>query len=390
MHLSLYAHPFDLEALAARGGLAALRDLGFAEIALAVSYHDGRWLMPWHPAGRVRFLEDGTVHFRPRGDYGVLQPLPSSHVPASGPSPLEALCVAAPAAGMRVRAWTVLTHNSRLGLQHPELCVENAFGDRYPYALCPAQPAVQRYILTMLTDLGAHAGLHTIELEALGWMGWKHGSHHDKASFTPRGWLEYALSLCFCSHCRTAMRAECDGADPEVMRAWARDLCTNGIDAADAMAPPVESEPDAEAADAQLWSARAARITLAANLNRKIRAALPHVACAVQVHPATLFTGSQMPIQQTQALRANEYVITAYGEAPAAIAKLLTGETMHLVREQPKRLCIWPKAPQFTTDADLTRVRDLCAEHGIASLAIYHLGLLPWRTLARVAKIFAA
>ena len=59
MHLAIYAHPFDLDALRGIGGLARLRDLGFAEVAMATSYHDGRWLTPWHPAGRVRFLEDG-------------------------------------------------------------------------------------------------------------------------------------------------------------------------------------------------------------------------------------------------------------------------------------------------------------------------------------------
>ena len=196
MKLALYAHPFDLDALADHGGLQRLADLGFGEIALATSYHDGRWLQPWHPDGRVRFLEDGAVHFCPGDDYGLLRPLASSCVDA-GSSPLERLCTAAPAAGLVVRAWTVLTHNSRLGVAHPELCIENAFGDRYPYGLCPSQPEVQRYVRGIVRDLAAHAGLGAIELEAYGWMGHKHGSHHDKASFAPQGMLDYALStLC--------------------------------------------------------------------------------------------------------------------------------------------------------------------------------------------------
>jgi hypothetical protein len=107
----------------------------------------------------------------------------------------------------------------------------------------------------------------------------------------------------------------------------------------------------------------------------------------VQVHPARLFTGSQTPIMQTKGLKADEYVITAYGESPAGIDKLLAGEDMFLLRDRTKRLCIWPKVPQFTSDDDLLEVKELCARRGVASLAIYHLGLLPWRTIERTAKM---
>ncbi len=399
MQLALYAHPFDLDALAEHGGLRRLADLGFGEVAMATSYHDGRWLQPWHPNGRVRFLEDGTVHFRPAAEYGTVRPVASSAVPARGPSPLERLCIEAPKAGLQVRAWNVCTHNSRLGLLHPELCVENAFGDRYPYALCPAQPAVQQYVLGLARDLAAHEGLGAIEFEAFGWMGFKHSSHHDKASFAPRGLLEYALSLCFCEPCRARMQAE-DG-DPDATRAWALDQIQRAVEHADAMAPtPVldgieprlwdAGDPATLAAEAAILPVRSARITTLADLGRVVRQALPAgLTCAVQVHPKALFTGSQVPIAQTQGLRADEHVLTAYGESLDGIRQLLTGETMFLL-DNPrhrKRLCIWPKAPQCSTDDDLVRIRDLAAAHGIGAIAIYHLGLLPWRTIERVARV---
>jgi hypothetical protein len=56
----------------------------------------------------------------------------------------------------------------------------------------------------------------------------------------------------------------------------------------------------------------------------------------------------------------------------------------------PRRVCIWPKAPQFTGDQDLAKLRDLLRKHGVEALAVYHLGLLPWRTIERVAKAFTA
>ncbi|MGB3969794.1 MAG: hypothetical protein WBO45_23870, partial [Planctomycetota bacterium] len=248
MALALYLHPFDLEALAGVGGLRRLADLGCTEVALATSYHDGRWLMPWNPGGPVRFLEDGTVHFRPRGDYGLLAPKLSSSVPAHGPSPLEVLCGDAAKVGIRTRAWTVFTHNSRLGERHPGQCVQNAFGDHYRYALCPAQPAVQQFLVAMVRDLAAHAGLHTIELEALGQMGWKHSSHHDKASFAPAGLLDAALSACFCSACSVAMAAA--GHDVARVRGAVAAFVQAQVRDGDAMASPKLPSGPAELATA--------------------------------------------------------------------------------------------------------------------------------------------
>jgi hypothetical protein len=391
MRLAIYAHPFDLDALQGAGGLARLRDLGYGEVALAVSYHDGRWLQPWHPQGRVRFLEDGTVHFLPSGDYGVLQPLPSSEVPAHGPSPLEALCAAAPSIGLRVRAWTVGTHNTRLGSVHPELCVENAFGDRYPYALCPAQAAVQQYLTALVRDVGAHRGLQTIELEAFGQMGWKHSSHHDKSSFQPSGLLDAALSACFCTACRAEMLAA--GADPLATRAEVQALVRGCVDDGDALAPAkVPGRPEDAGGEPQwLAAVLAARARPVEAVARLVADAAPTTARAVQVHPHPWFTGSQLAASTAVAFPLDdERVITAYNEGPQQIEKLLGHDGLRAHAGSPKRLCIWPKAPQFTGDDDLRKVKALCARHGVASIAIYHLGLLPWRTIERAAKVLAA
>ncbi|MCA8951166.1 MAG: hypothetical protein KDE27_16790 [Planctomycetes bacterium] len=380
MKLAVYAHPFDLDALAGEGGLRRLADLGFAEIALATSYHDGRWLQPWHPQTRVRFLEDGTVHFRPRADYGVLQPLPSTAVPATGPSPLERLCGAAPAAGLTVRAWNVFHHNTRLGDSHPELAVENAFGDRHTYALCPAQPEVQRYALALAADLAAHDGLAAIELEAVGWMGWKHSSHHDKASFQPKGALLAALSYCFCAACRERIAAT--GGDPERARARACELVTAELERGDAMAPGPVLEGTGGLDE--VATARAATMhAFGADLRRAVATDL-----ALQVHPDPTFAGSQLPVAQVDGFGAQEFVVTAYGESLAATARLVAAAPIAALG--PKRLSIWPKAPQLASDEDLVKVRELCAQHGIDALAIYHLGLLPWRTIERAARVLQA
>tara|TARA_R110002072_G_scaffold87129_5_gene196662 strand:+ start:2561 stop:3739 length:1179 start_codon:yes stop_codon:yes gene_type:complete len=391
MQVALYVHPFDVTALDTHGGLDRLRDLGIGELSMATSYHDGRWLTPWHGERRIRFLEDGCVHFRANGDYGLLQPKQSGEVPDLGPSPLERLCHAAPAAGMRVRAWTVFGHNTRLGLLHPELTVENAFGDRYPYALCPSQPAVQQFHQSLVRDLARHSGLGSIELEALGQMGIQHSSHHDKKSFSPSGLLGFALSACFCTACLEVHQEV--GSDGEAVRANMRAFVAEQTTDADAMAPAKAPGSDAELNVDQremVESVLAVRAETIAVLAEAVTAASGPCERAVQVHPDRWFTGSQLSVESAQAFSGGEErVLTCYGEGPAQIAALLRHEGMQSMPGGKRRLCIWPKAPQFSTDEDLRKIKQLCADHGIDTVAIYHLGLLPWRTIERAAKMLS-
>jgi len=101
--------------------------------------------------------------------------------------------------------------------------------------------------------------------------------------------------------------------------------------------------------------------------------------------------GPQMPLAVLGPM-ADEAVFTCYGEGPDGIAKSLPGVAKHVQRRPGAklRLCIHPRAPQFTSDEDLVRVRALAAEHGVGSIAVYHLGLLPWPTIERVARVLRA
>jgi hypothetical protein len=73
-------------------------------------------------------------------------------------------------AGLRVEAWLVLTHSSAVGATAPEVTVHNAFGERYPYAL------------TLVDEVCANYDVPALMLEACGWLGFDHGSHHEKTS----------------------------------------------------------------------------------------------------------------------------------------------------------------------------------------------------------------
>jgi hypothetical protein len=125
-------------------------------------------------------------------------------------------------------------------------------------------------------------------------------------------------------------------------------------------------------------------------LGAAVVAASPRTARAVQVHPHPWFTGSQLGLDAAAGAfpPPDERVLTCYGDGPEAIQKTLASPGLTGVQQQ--RLCLWPKSPQFGSDEDLAKVRDLCRSSGVRSIAIYHLGLLPWRTLERAAKMLRA
>lgn len=419
MDLAIYAHPWDLRALAVHGGLARLRDLGFAEVALAVSYHAGRWFTPWQPDGMVRFLEDGTVHYRPTGDYGPLRPQPSSEVRDGEPSPLEWLCEYAPAAGLRARAWAVLTHNSRLGELHPDCCVENAFGDRYSYALCPSNAAVGSYAAAMVADLRRHQGLHAIELEALAALGHRHNSHHDKSSWAPDALSDVLLSTCFCAACRAGIAAlpyerPSGGRHPvgaelvEQLRSAFAAALRRRFGDGDCMQPAPARIDRMALLDAlqqefgkdvvALIGHRALTLTKRIVSLASVRGNGPRL--SAQTHYDALRGNAALPFAMLGQF-VQEAALTVYGSnldgIRTALPALLAARGQDqrptpLPKEQwpALRLCLHPKAPQFTTDDDLLAVKALCTEHGIAAISIYHLGLLPWRTIERVGKVLSA
>ena len=382
-----YLHPWDLEWLSSLGGTAALRDMGCTDLAFPAAYHAGRWTTPVGKDGLVRFLEDGVVYFRPGKGYGGLRPQPAATVPATGSTPLADCIAAARENGLEAHAWTVLFHNSRLGRAHPSSCAHNALGDAYEYSLCPARPEVQEYGLQLVRETAAHPGLDVVELEALGFMGYRHGSHHDKTSFRLDRYLDFLLSFCFCEHCCAGLAEQ--GVDGAVLGADIARMLRRELVDADAMAPAGRS--DAESGDqlrevlgeSRFSAMLRHRVATYGNLLTRMRGVLPDgVRLSVHLALDPLHSGSQiaMPLEAARSL-VDEVVVTHYGQSPAAMVECWKGLSAAGLRT---RLAIWPKAPEFSSDADLAAVANLVDEAGLDGVRIYHLGLLPWKTTERV------
>ncbi|WP_237774319.1 hypothetical protein [Actinosynnema sp. ALI-1.44] len=208
------------------GAAARYAELGVDAVALAAAYHTVRAATPLHPEHRLVDARHAAFYLPVRDEAWQgkrLRPAEPSWVAAdSYRSARDAL----KAAGLPVYAWTVLTHSSRLGNLHPDLTVVNAFGDRYPYALCPSNQDVAEYCLTLVEEIIALAEPDGIILEACGALGFVHGGHHEKTEGGDWGPIrQKLLSVCFCAGCtarypdasalREQIRTAVDAGEPE-------------------------------------------------------------------------------------------------------------------------------------------------------------------------------
>ena len=199
MNYSIYAYPWNLSPDNYQEKASEILSMGLQGISLAVSYHAGKFIQPLSDQQRVYFPEDGVVYFRPRLDYDRIKPVVSKQL-----EQVDILALLTERQDLCVNAWTVLFHNTRLGLLYPDVTVKNAFGDPYVYSLCPAHPDVRRYALTLCKDLARHYSINALLLETPGYLAYSHGFHHEFAQVPPHPRLEALLGLCFCDHCVSA------------------------------------------------------------------------------------------------------------------------------------------------------------------------------------------
>ncbi len=202
----IWMFPWDLEGREPDAVLDELEGLGLNAASLALAYHGGRMLLPRHPSRAVYEQHPGALYFPcDATGFGAIRPH-VSQLSGLVPPFLEA----AKRRGFPVYAWLVLCHNDFLGAQFPDCTIENAFGDRYSYALCPSHPAVRQYIVELCVQAAAVEGIRGLDLEALSYMGYDHASLHDKRGMTLFPQRIDALSLCFCRYCRGVMGKPAD------------------------------------------------------------------------------------------------------------------------------------------------------------------------------------
>ena len=195
---AIYAYPWDVAEIGVSAAVDRFLALGLDTVTITGSYHAGKFLRPHGRSGKVVFPEDGTNYFKPDlSRYGAIKPVENSML-SSGADIVREL---AGQSRMATNVWLVLLHNTRLGLQHPDFVVANAFGDRYIYNLCPSAPEARAYAIGLARDVTKSYPVSGVSLELRASFLTRMATITSSRSNRPNRWLDSQLGLCFCAHC---------------------------------------------------------------------------------------------------------------------------------------------------------------------------------------------
>ncbi|AYN41960.1 hypothetical protein D9753_27185 [Streptomyces dangxiongensis] len=386
MKASAFVYPWDVNG--DPGAPARIAGLGVGQVTLAAAYHSTRALTPRHPRHRIVTAEYAAVLYPPGGRWAGrgLRPYPAGRW-APGNAYGEAADALA-AAGLEVHTWVVLAHNSRLGAEHPDISVVNAYGDRYPWAPCIAQPATRAYLVDLAAEAAVRPGAHGTELESLGWYGLAHLHAHDKTAGVGLGEAgQYLMSLCFCPSCRVGYGAH--GLDADELAAAVRTalepLWRGAAD--DEGWPTVDRLLGADTAAAT----RAWRDTTAHTLQEEavtaVRAAAP-AGFQVLLHadPVSYHCGANAGVDPARILSVADGVVVPCtgGTAPLAPFAAHAGERTVLAANLTVVAGMGGGPGTLAADAARARAR------GATELRLYHAGLASDGDLEAVREALAA
>lgn len=362
MRVTGHAYPWDVVGDPAFPARA--RDLGVDSVTLAAAYHATRAATPLHPRHQIVDARHTALYRPVREPVWAgrrLRPIGPEWMDA--PDPYRQAATTLHAAGLRVDAWLVLTHDSRLGRACPDLAVVNCFGEPYPYALCPAHEEVRDYAVTLAAEAVRDAPVDGVSLEACGQLGVTHAGTHEK---TDGAWTPDAarwLSVCCCAACRTAWSAR--GLDPAGVLTTLR-----GAVHAQAHGTPGPSVSAAIAA-ALLAARHETADRLRAQILDGVRSAAPDAVLTLHAQPDPWATGPSPGLTPGAAKDVDRLLVPAWPTAPASAATVAaavaTGTPVDAY------VTVLPPAPPSDLPAHVDRL--LAA--GASGIALYHLGLAP-------------
>lgn len=200
MEYAVWAYPWDLLDEGVSEVADRLVDMNITEVNLATNYHHVQAFSPHNPERRT-FFARASSYFQPDDRYGELTPIPNKTMGRTDWINMVADRLADTA--LSLNSWTVGVHNSRLGMEHPDQTIKNAFGDALIFGLCPSKPAVQAYLTNIVADLADRDIFERIELETFDYFyGTGFGWHHEKFHARLGTLGEFLFGLCFCDCCR--------------------------------------------------------------------------------------------------------------------------------------------------------------------------------------------
>jgi hypothetical protein len=381
---AIYAYAWDIEERGVPAFLDEVQALGLNTVTLAGAYHAGKFLRPHGWQGKVYFPEDGTVYFKPAmAQYGVLKPQENSGVARRD------VFRALTDVGIPVNAWMVLLHNSRLGMLHPELCTENAFGDRYINSLCVSAPEARRFAVALCKDVTDSYPVMGVSIESPGFAPYVHGYHHEFALNRSNRWLDSQLGLCFCKHCLSGAHAA--GIQAEALRVRVKGdidgYLAGDLDFPDDMAEAfwvADTRSDGDLAAFLAW-----RCTVVTSLVAEIRAAVrKDAAVAVIPSVARPTGGAWYEGSDLRALADAAGIIEAcfYERSPDRVAADAWDVKRRLRGAGHIRGILRPDFPDLQSAGEVVAAVGALRAESIEDIAFYNYGHLRGRSLDRIGR----
>ncbi|MCR6489933.1 hypothetical protein M8542_44685 [Amycolatopsis sp. OK19-0408] len=359
MKVTGYAYPWDV---LEPGFAARARDLGVDEVAVALSYHSARAATPWS-ASHTAVVARHAAFYRPVREeaWGGKRLRPSTpDWVAAQDSGSDAVALLNEA-GIPAAAWIVLTHNSQLGYEHPDVVVRNCFGESYPWALCPSQPAVREYAATLTAEAVAGLELSSVILEACGPLGAVHQHQHEKTDGVWAPAVARLLSICCCDACASSWDLDADAVRAQLVEEVRRLVATGDLGVTADDLPPSLSQALLRTRQQATDALRAAVL---ASLPAGVRIVL-HGALDPWV------TGALPGLTPSAADDADAVVLFGWAPATGADAVAAAREAL------PERVAIgsYITAVAATPVPDIAAYVGELAKAGAAELHLYHLGL---------------
>lgn len=378
MKFAFWCYPWDLLDEGVDTVAKRFERIGIGEVNLATNYHHVQAFLPHNPKRRTIFAQ-ASAFFQPGDCYGRLTPVPYENM--EGNDWLGTINEVLTTENLTLNSWTVGCHNSRLGLQHPDVTIQSPHGDSLSFGLCPSNPHVQEYLLTLLHDLDTRADFNRIELESFDYFhGRGFGWHHDKFH-TELGTLgEYLFGLCFCDHCQA------NASNMDLDTNSIRSTCVETIDAIAEGSLPADIDPmswvSAHPEVAEYADIRTDTLAdLFAEFRSAVNAKLGYYIGLIDVESAWMH-GAALPKLSPHL---DYFTATAYESSPEAVLDELR-IARSLAPNAEIHVGVLPGHPAVHSSQTVVDIVDALAEANVPRVSFYNYGLLPERNIGWVAE----
>jgi len=393
---AIHVFPWDAAVEGCAATIETVNTLLCNRVLLSVNYHRARLFRPRQPGLGYYYRVADWLDFEP---HAALY-LPGFPLPPVNPDPSVVKAVYecrdhCRRSGLAFTASIIGCHNTTIGLARPDLSVQNAFGNRYAFALCPGHPDVRAYLCALVRDVCRSLAPEAILLDSFWFLDAVHREHHELMFVSPGPVGEHLLALCFCEHCY--QHAARQGIDMKPVQATVRRLVEKllqheghageaGFDQAE-LAALLREEP-------ALYEFEQARQAIVRSLLLEVREIARQSGCEVDMNSGLLARPSARAWQEGGLLRdraqacRHVYVQAHFPQAAQSRQDLAWAATVL----SPERLVLTTMmSREFINSASELRVRVECAmELGVAGVSLYNYGLLSPRRLGWIRDAFSA